>query len=129
MAEMAIRLDNLARDFESVRAVDGLSLEVPAGLISHQENHVGKQRFLFHSAPWLWGIYMALTLPLRYGRIQQLQETAPHLHPLEPLTTSWNARATGSRRAAGQRGQGRDWTLPTSVPGMARPSLAGRINR
>jgi ABC-2 type transport system ATP-binding protein len=33
MAEMAIRLENLSRDFEAVRAVDGLSLEVPAGTI------------------------------------------------------------------------------------------------
>jgi ABC-2 type transport system ATP-binding protein len=33
MAELAIRLENLTRDFESVRAVDGLSLEVPAGTI------------------------------------------------------------------------------------------------
>jgi ABC-2 type transport system ATP-binding protein len=33
MAETAIRLENLTRDFESVRAVDGLSLEVPAGTI------------------------------------------------------------------------------------------------
>jgi ABC-2 type transport system ATP-binding protein len=33
MTELAIRLDNLTRDFESVRAVDGLSLEVPAGTI------------------------------------------------------------------------------------------------
>jgi ABC-2 type transport system ATP-binding protein len=30
---MAIRLENLTRDFESTRAVDGLSLEVPAGTI------------------------------------------------------------------------------------------------
>jgi ABC-2 type transport system ATP-binding protein len=33
MREMAIRLENLSRDFETVRAVDGLSLEVPAGTI------------------------------------------------------------------------------------------------
>jgi ABC-2 type transport system ATP-binding protein len=33
MAENAIRLENLTRDFETVRAVDGLSLEVPAGTI------------------------------------------------------------------------------------------------
>ena len=33
MREAAMRLDNLTRDFESVRAVDGLSLEVPAGII------------------------------------------------------------------------------------------------
>jgi ABC-2 type transport system ATP-binding protein len=33
MAENAIHLENLTRDFESVRAVDGLSLEVPAGTI------------------------------------------------------------------------------------------------
>jgi hypothetical protein len=30
------------------------------------------QRFMFHSAPWPWRIYLALTLPLRYGRIQQV---------------------------------------------------------
>lgn len=33
MEETAIRLENLTRDFEAVRAVDGLSLEVPAGII------------------------------------------------------------------------------------------------
>ena len=33
MTDIAIRLDNLTRDFETVRAVDGLSLEVPAGTI------------------------------------------------------------------------------------------------
>jgi len=33
MTETAIRVENLTRDFETVRAVDGLSLEVPAGII------------------------------------------------------------------------------------------------
>jgi ABC-2 type transport system ATP-binding protein len=33
MKRTAIRLENLTRDFQSVRAVDGLSLEVPAGTI------------------------------------------------------------------------------------------------
>ncbi|MGD8474649.1 MAG: ABC transporter ATP-binding protein, partial [Anaerolineae bacterium] len=33
MTETAIQLENLTRDFESVRALDGLSLEVPAGTI------------------------------------------------------------------------------------------------
>jgi ABC-2 type transport system ATP-binding protein len=33
MPELAIRLEKLSRDFETVRAVDGLSLEVPAGTI------------------------------------------------------------------------------------------------
>jgi len=33
MTEIAIRLENLTRDFETVRAVDGLSLEVPVGII------------------------------------------------------------------------------------------------
>ena len=33
MTETAIRIENLTRDFETVRAVDGLSLEVPAGTI------------------------------------------------------------------------------------------------
>jgi ABC-2 type transport system ATP-binding protein len=33
MTETAIRIDNLARDFETVRAVDRLTLEVPSGLI------------------------------------------------------------------------------------------------
>ncbi len=33
MTETAIRIENLTRDFETVRAVDGLSLEVPAGII------------------------------------------------------------------------------------------------
>lgn len=28
--------------------------------------------FLFHSAPWPWRIYLALTLPLRYARLQKL---------------------------------------------------------
>jgi len=29
MTDTAIRIENLARDFETVRALDGLSLEVP----------------------------------------------------------------------------------------------------
>ena len=33
MAEIAIRIENVTRDFGAVRAVDGLSLEVPAGMI------------------------------------------------------------------------------------------------
>ncbi len=33
MAETAIRMENLTRDFETVRALDGLSVEVPAGII------------------------------------------------------------------------------------------------
>jgi ABC-2 type transport system ATP-binding protein len=33
MAELAIRTNNLTRDFSSVRALDGLSLEVPKGII------------------------------------------------------------------------------------------------
>ena len=33
MTELAIKLDNLRRDFASIRAVDGISLEVPAGII------------------------------------------------------------------------------------------------
>ncbi|MEJ2208432.1 MAG: ABC transporter ATP-binding protein [Anaerolineae bacterium] len=33
MRDVAIQLNNLTRDFETVRAVDGLSLEVPAGTI------------------------------------------------------------------------------------------------
>ncbi len=33
MTKTAIRIENLTRDFETVRAVDGLSLEVPAGTI------------------------------------------------------------------------------------------------
>ena len=33
-------------------------------------------RFLFHSAPWPWRIYLAATLPLRYGRIQRLWNVA-----------------------------------------------------
>ena len=33
MTKTAIRIENLTRDFETVRAVDGLSLEVPAGII------------------------------------------------------------------------------------------------
>ena len=33
MIETAIRIENLTRDFETVRAVDGLSLEVPSGII------------------------------------------------------------------------------------------------
>jgi ABC-2 type transport system ATP-binding protein len=33
MSQTAIRMENLTRDFETVRAVDGLSLEVPAGTI------------------------------------------------------------------------------------------------
>jgi len=33
MTEAAVRIENLTRDFETVRAVDGLSLEVPSGII------------------------------------------------------------------------------------------------
>ena len=33
MTETAIRIESLTRDFETVRAVDGLSLEVPSGII------------------------------------------------------------------------------------------------
>jgi ABC-2 type transport system ATP-binding protein len=33
MAESAIRIENLTKDFGSVRALDGISLEVPAGVI------------------------------------------------------------------------------------------------
>ncbi len=33
MTDTAIRIENLTRDFKTVRAVDGLSLEVPAGII------------------------------------------------------------------------------------------------
>jgi ABC-2 type transport system ATP-binding protein len=33
MTEIAIRIENITRDFETVRAVDGLSLEVPSGII------------------------------------------------------------------------------------------------
>ena len=33
MTEPAVRIENLTRDFGSLRAVDGLSLEVPAGTI------------------------------------------------------------------------------------------------
>ena len=33
MTETAIRIENLTRDFKTVRSVDGLSLEVPAGII------------------------------------------------------------------------------------------------
>lgn len=33
MTEMAIRTENLTRDFGHVRAVDNLSLEVPSGII------------------------------------------------------------------------------------------------
>jgi len=33
-------------------------------------------RFLFHSAPWPWRIYLAATLPLRYARIQKVWDMA-----------------------------------------------------
>ena len=33
MTDTAIRIENLTRDFKTVRAVDGLSLEAPAGII------------------------------------------------------------------------------------------------
>lgn len=33
MSSTAIRMENLTRDFKNVRALDGLSLEVPAGII------------------------------------------------------------------------------------------------
>ncbi len=41
MTETAIRIENLTRDFETVRAVDGLSLEVPAGIIFGFLGHNG----------------------------------------------------------------------------------------
>jgi hypothetical protein len=33
-------------------------------------------RFLFHSAPWPWRMYLATTLPLRYPRIQRVWDMA-----------------------------------------------------
>ena len=33
MTQMAIRTQDLTRDFDTVRAVDGLSLEVPPGIV------------------------------------------------------------------------------------------------
>lgn len=33
MSEIAIRTENLTRDFDTVRAVDGLSMEVPKGAV------------------------------------------------------------------------------------------------
>ena len=33
MTEIAIRTENLTRDFDTVRAVDGLSLKVPKGIV------------------------------------------------------------------------------------------------
>lgn len=33
-------------------------------------------RFVFHSAPWPWRLWLGVTLPLRYGRIQQLWRVA-----------------------------------------------------
>ena len=33
MTETAIRIENLTRDFETVRALDSLTLEVPSGII------------------------------------------------------------------------------------------------
>jgi len=42
MTETAIRIENLTRDFGPVRALDGLSLEVPSGIIfgSGWRNHL-----------------------------------------------------------------------------------------
>jgi hypothetical protein len=47
-------------------------------------------RFLFHAAPWPWRIYLAVTLPLRYARIQQVWA----------LAGGWALRY-GQRRAIG----------------------------
>lgn len=33
MSEIAIRTENLSRDFGPIKAVDGLSMEVPSGII------------------------------------------------------------------------------------------------
>jgi hypothetical protein len=33
-------------------------------------------RFLFHSAPWPWRIYLAITLPLRYAHIKKVWDIA-----------------------------------------------------
>lgn len=33
-------------------------------------------RFLFHSAPWPWRVFLAATLPLQYGRIQKVWSIA-----------------------------------------------------
>jgi hypothetical protein len=33
-------------------------------------------RTLFHAAPWPWRVYLAITLPLRYARIQKVWEMA-----------------------------------------------------
>jgi hypothetical protein len=46
--------------------------------------------FLFHSAPWPWRIYLAITLPLRYARIQKLWN----------LSGGW-AQRYGQRRTIG----------------------------
>src|SRR5215211_5074364 len=33
MAELAIRTENLTRDFQTVRAVDGITLSIPSGVV------------------------------------------------------------------------------------------------
>ena len=33
-------------------------------------------RVLFHAAPWPWRIYLAVTLPLRYARVQKVWSMA-----------------------------------------------------
>jgi len=47
-------------------------------------------RFLFHSAPWPWRIYLAVTLPLRFAPIQEVWDMAG----------GW-AQRYGQRRAIG----------------------------
>jgi hypothetical protein len=34
------------------------------------------QRFLFHSAPWPWRIYLVITMPLRYAHIKRVWDVA-----------------------------------------------------
>jgi hypothetical protein len=56
-----------ARSLELVRTLWGL--DAPAECRVYVMT--SWPRFLFHSAPWPWRIYLAITLPLRYARIRK----------------------------------------------------------
>jgi hypothetical protein len=74
------------RSLDLIRDLWGL--EVPAGCRVYVMT--SWLRFLFHAAPWPWRIYLAATLPLRYG----------HIHRMWAMAGGWALRY-GQRRAIG----------------------------